>query len=178
MSDPDTTRPQGTINPNQPKKSWLAPIAGAVCFFLVFGGLAWWFNVHRGEAPTAPVAEATSPVEDNDAVTVTAVEVEPEPVAEPTSEPVVVSEPEATPEPTPRTREVVPARPAVVSIPTQPTPATMADPTSCTFINGSRPQVGDKYVLTCSEGSFLATGEYKGGGVFLFSDFAPHNLSK
>ncbi len=57
------------------------------------------------------------------------------------------------------------ATPAVVS-PTE--------PTNCTFVNGSRPQVGGKYVVTCDGGTFLANGEYKGGGVFAFGGFTPH----
>lgn len=177
MSDPSsTTRPQGT--PVQPR-SWLPAIAGAAAFFAIFGGLAWWFH-HSNKTDTEPVAEAID--EDNDPATMTeaepvdepdAEEVEPEEASvsepEPTSEPVA----EAAPEPTPAAAPVTPSAAPVVASPA-PAAAPAVDPTNCTFVNGNRPMVGDKYVLTCAQGEYIAKGEYLGGGVFAFSAYEPH----
>lgn len=55
-------------------------------------------------------------------------------------------------------------------------PAT-ADPTNCTFLNGGRPRVGEKYILQCAEGQFTATGIYTVDH-FVWSDFEEHPTPK
>lgn len=110
-------------------------------------------------AATTPDAEVVEEVEVAIPALVveTVVEVMPEPVFEstPESEPALepASEPtsESTPEPTPE-----------------------PEPTSCTFVNGNRPKVGEKFILKCREGEFIAVAQYLGQGRFEFSDFEPH----
>lgn len=68
--------------------------------------------------------------------------------------------------------------PVVTAAPTTSTnpPIAFTDaPLYCAFVNGSRPKVGEKYILRCDGGEFfLALGEYVGGGVFTFSAYEPH----
>lgn len=54
----------------------------------------------------------------------------------------------------------------------------VVDHAGCTFINGNRPQVGTKFVVRCDDGEHLATAEYRGGGVFLFSEFEEYPTPK
>ncbi len=166
MSDPSgtPTRPDGTPVPTNPQKSWWPVVAGVLCFFLLLAAGGWWYT-HRGETPEA-VAVSTdeddaAPAEATPSQSFDALVAASEPAPTPTSEPVAAV-----------TAPTMPTRLPVVSATASPTPA--PDPTNCTFVNGNRPQIGDKYVLTCNEGEYVAAGEYKGGGVFLFSDFAPH----
>jgi hypothetical protein len=170
MSDPTPTSPQDTPVPTNPQKSWWPVVAGFAFFFVLLGFGWWWMN--RDQTPE-PIAEAMSASEDVDPATMT----EAEPVDEPDAEEVepeeaAVSEPKPTPEPV--VAAPAPEPPVAPTASAAPAATTAPDPTNCTFINGNRPQVGDKYVLTCAQGEYLATGEYKGGGVFAFSDFAPH----
>ncbi|MBI4256471.1 hypothetical protein HY626_00245 [Candidatus Uhrbacteria bacterium] len=51
--------------------------------------------------------------------------------------------------------------------------ASTADPTGCTFLNGNRPKVGEKYILRCDEGEYLATGTYTVDH-FVWSAFEEH----
>lgn len=164
------TRPQ--ITPlNSRKKNWLHVLTGALTFFFIFFTGGWWYtkNTQTDEVEDAPLA--TPAIEPEEATAA-----EPEDPSEPEPEAEVVQttpEPEAAPEVTP---EPEPAAP-VIAPPPQPPPASAApatDPTNCTFVNGNRPQVGDKFVLHCDDGEYLATSEYKGGGVFFFSAFEPH----
>lgn len=75
--------------------------------------------------------------------------------------------------------------PVFVAVPEPPTPGPEVKPaastssgthTNCSYLDGSWPMVGGKYVVRCDEGTFLATqGAYKSGGVYEFKDFEPHN---
>lgn len=172
-----------TITPNFiviKKKSWLPMIAGALTFFLIAGIAAWWWT-YRNETPTEPVAEA-SPDEYNNLATMTEAEeadveeVEVEPVVAieetptPVAEPVVESKPEPTPEPPSPAEE-----PAVVNPSAPDAPA--AEPTNCTFLNGNRPMVGNKFILQCADGQYVAIGTYVIDH-FEWSDFEKYLESK
>ncbi|MBI4592041.1 hypothetical protein HY733_01175 [Candidatus Uhrbacteria bacterium] len=71
------------------------------------------------------------------------------------------------------TAEPEPAAPAAEPDASLPAPVAAADPTNCTFLNGNRPQVGEKYILRCDEGEYLATGTYVTDH-FVWSDFEEH----
>ena len=165
MSDPHR-RPStaNSTDPPQPiKRSWWPVIAGAITFLLLAGGGWWW--THRGHTePEEIVANEATSIEEPEEAPVADVEAPSDPEPEPEAAP----EPEVTPEPpTP---------------PVQPPPApaaSTADPTGCTFLNGNRPQVGEKFVVTCDDSAeYLATAEYKGGGVFAFSAFEEYSEPK
>ncbi|NQV90482.1 hypothetical protein HQ487_03700 [Candidatus Uhrbacteria bacterium] len=100
----------------------------------------------------------------------------PEGIAQPVEEspPVVEADAEAeevaeasTPSPAPETPPSPPVAEAA--------PAT-SDPTNCTFVNGSWPMVGDKYIVKCDgDELFTATkGEYLMRGRYAFSDFTSY----
>jgi len=74
---------------------------------------------------------------------------------------------------TPVVTEGLEATEPTVEEPTAPAPAPVT-PTNCTFVNGSRPKVGEKYVVRCDDTTYLATADYKGGGVYDFTDLTPH----
>lgn len=130
MSDPTTPiRPQGPPVPD--KQKFYPVVLGALAFFAIFGGLAWWFNAHRDGASTEPVAEA-------------------EPVTPTATPPVAPTDPAADP---------------------------AADPTNCTFVDDNRPQVGEKFILQCADGQYLAIGTYNGEN-FNWSEFEEYPQPK
>ncbi|MBI4598954.1 hypothetical protein HY734_02020 [Candidatus Uhrbacteria bacterium] len=52
-------------------------------------------------------------------------------------------------------------------------PATATAVSNCTFINGNRPKVGEKYIVRCEGVTFLATGTFTVDH-FVWSDLTPH----
>jgi hypothetical protein len=49
--------------------------------------------------------------------------------------------------------------------------ATIQTPTNCDFAHVDRPMIGEKYLLTCSQGTFLGRGEYQTDFSFRFTEF-------
>lgn len=78
--------------------------------------------------------------------------------------------------PGPPSPAVVESEPATGTVVAGVTTVSVTQPTNCTFVNGNRPQLDDKYIVRCDTGIFLATGEYKGGGVYDFFAFTAHTF--
>lgn len=49
--------------------------------------------------------------------------------------------------------------------------ATIQAPTNCDFAHVDRPMISEKYILTCSQGTFLGRGEYQSDFSFRFTEF-------
>jgi len=133
--------------PNRNSDKWLIGLA-LIAFAFTFAGLGgyWWWT---GREEPAKVISAESTIEEEDVLIV--INDPPAIVAEPEIE-VVEPEEEAIPE-----------------------PAIIAEPEGCVFLNGSRPKVGEKFIVRCANDTrFLAIATYTTGGVFVFSDYEPY----
>ncbi len=157
MSDlPTSTEPReatglGQAGHEEKNRSWWPFIGGIIIFFLLMGGVYWW--THR--EPVATTETITAIVSEPPVEAITEAET-----------PETLAEPEATPPA---------AEPATAPTAT----ATTATPTNCKFVDGSRPQEDGKYILICTEGEYLAIGEYDYAiQNFKWTDFEERNSPK
>lgn len=155
------------------ERNWTMPILGAVAAVLVaVGGFAWW-QTRDAPAPDEPLIVTEEPQDDG-----TPLKPETEPVA---AEPPTKVGPQAKvqePPPTAPTKVEPRSSAATTNPPATPvTTTTPTEPTNCTFLNGGRPKVGEKYVLLCAQGQFTATGTYTVDH-FVWSDFEEYPVPK
>lgn len=161
--------PDQPVN-NSQQKSWLPFIAGFFIFIILACGGWWWWTQRTEPAPVVDIT-VTEPESPNPLPPTPSAEQVDEPAAEAPNASIaghVADPPEETPEP----EAAAPVAAPPVQTPTAPA-ATTTDPTGCTFINGNRPKVGEKYILRCDDGEYLATGTYVTDH-FAWSDFEEH----
>ncbi|MBI4435402.1 hypothetical protein HY630_01915 [Candidatus Uhrbacteria bacterium] len=179
--DPNATDPQIRIKTKPGNSNRTATVAGAITgAVVVLAAVLWWNNWRyeqvQQEAATqsVPTQAAEAQADEDDAAPQSQAAED----GESTSDPEAV---ESTPAVQVRPEPTAAAQPESTTAPAAELPvvaetATLAaDPTLCTFIDGNRPQVGEKFIVKCKEGEYIALAEYKGNGIFAYSGFESHD---